>query len=79
MTEQTIHKVSDEVKNKIQQANGVEEIEAIRVEYLGRKGTITNLFKTLPSLPLTKRKKTGELLNTVRDELQTSGRKIKTP
>ncbi|OIO72551.1 MAG: phenylalanine--tRNA ligase subunit alpha [Elusimicrobia bacterium CG1_02_37_114] len=70
MTEQTIHKVSDEVKNKIQQANGVEEIEAIRVEYLGRKGTITNLFKTLPSLPLTKRKKTGELLNTVRDELQ---------
>ena len=47
-----------------------EELEEIRIRYLGRKGLITGLFATLRELPPAERAEVGRLLNTLREEIQ---------
>ena len=46
-----------------------EEVEAIKVHFLGRKGTITDILKSLSSLPIEERRSVGENANLLRAEL----------
>ncbi len=49
---------------------GLEELEKLRVRYLGRKGEITLLFKQLKELSPEERREAGALLNTLKEEVQ---------
>jgi len=49
---------------------GLEELEKLRVRYLGRKGEITLLFKLLKELDPNERREAGALLNTLKEEVQ---------
>ncbi len=42
-------------------------LEAFRIEYLGRKGRVSQLFKTLPDFDVNERAKAGKLLNDLKD------------
>ena len=44
-------------------------LEAIRVDYLGKKGTLTELLKNLVNLPPDEKPKMGQLVNQVKREL----------
>ena len=53
----------------ISAAEGVEELEALRVKYLGKKGELTAILKQMGGLSAEERPIIGELANSVREEL----------
>ncbi|MCK4222485.1 MAG: phenylalanine--tRNA ligase subunit alpha [Dehalococcoidia bacterium] len=58
--------------NELAQVDEVEEVEAWRVRYLGKKGNVTRILRSLASLPLDQRKLVGAQANTLKEELQSS-------
>jgi phenylalanyl-tRNA synthetase alpha chain len=54
---------------KLEAANTIDEIEALKIHYLGRKGQITDILKSLSTLPIEERKSVGETTNHLREEL----------
>ena len=44
-------------------------LDALRVEWLGKKGRVTELMKTLGTMPADQRKARGAALNAVKDEV----------
>lgn len=47
-----------------------ERLESFRVEYLGRKGQLTNILRSLKDLPVGERKSAGEAANKLKAELE---------
>lgn len=47
----------------IEKANDIASLEAIRVDYLGKKGKLTELLKGLASLPASEKPKVGQWVN----------------
>jgi len=59
----------DAARGEIQSCNSLEDLDAVRVKYLGRKGEITLLLRKLGKVEPDKRKEVGGLLNEVKVEL----------
>ena len=59
-----------EVLERIQQANSAKELEQLRVEALGRSGSVTMLLRGLKDLPAEERPRMGERLNQLRRTLE---------
>lgn len=57
-------------EHEIQRARDNAALDHVRVEYLGKKGFITQLLKTLGELPLEERKAQGKLVNEAKDGIQ---------
>ncbi len=49
-----------------------EELEALRVAYLGKKGAVTDLLKGLRDVPNEEKKEAGQLINTLKTEVETA-------
>ncbi|MDD5430659.1 MAG: phenylalanine--tRNA ligase subunit alpha [Candidatus Pacebacteria bacterium] len=54
----------------IEDAADVAALENLRVQYLGRKGEVTNLLKTLKDISIEERKKVGPQLQTFKKEIE---------
>lgn len=54
----------------VQQATDVNALEQIRVQYLGKKGELTQVMKTLGNLPADERPKVGALVNEAKEQVQ---------
>ena len=52
------------------QANSAEELEALRIKYLSKKGEITSLFNEFRSVPNDQKRELGQLLNQLRQETE---------
>ena len=52
------------------QANSAEELEALRIKYLSKKGEITSLFNEFRSVPNEQKRELGQLLNQLRQETE---------
>src|SRR3989442_14978818 len=48
----------------------VDQLEELRVRYLGRQGTLTMLLRSLGSLPAAERPRVGAVANEVKRELE---------
>jgi phenylalanyl-tRNA synthetase alpha chain len=59
-----------EVLERIQRASSAKELEQVRVEALGRSGSITMLLRGLKDLPAEERPRMGERLNQLRRALE---------
>tara|TARA_Y100000589_G_scaffold25872_1_gene21324 strand:+ start:1239 stop:2264 length:1026 start_codon:yes stop_codon:yes gene_type:complete len=61
----------------IEQAADVATLEQIRVQYLGKKGELTQVMKTLGNIPAEERPKVGALVNQAKEQVQSvlNGRK----
>ena len=61
----------------IKQAADVAALENIRVQYLGKKGELTQVMKTLGNIPAEERPKVGALVNQAKEQVQSvlNGRK----
>lgn len=75
-TEQTLTPLGDQLnalaaqaESKIQQATDKDTLDAIRVEFLGRKGAITGLMRGLKDVAAEDRPAVGELANTLQAKL----------
>ena len=61
---------AQELKEKISGADSIEALEKIRTETLGRNGVITEILRSLSTLPIEERKSTGEKANRLKKELE---------
>ena len=57
-------------RSEIEAADNLEALDQIRVGYLGKKGELTSLLKTLGSLPAEERKSAGQDINTAKQQVQ---------
>jgi phenylalanyl-tRNA synthetase alpha chain len=53
----------------IENANNIDVLEAIRIEYLGKKGLLTDILKNLVNLPANEKPVIGQKVNQVKREL----------
>ncbi|HSX57923.1 MAG TPA: phenylalanine--tRNA ligase subunit alpha [Candidatus Saccharimonadales bacterium] len=66
-----IEKIKKELKEASKQINSPEELEELRVKFLGRKqGLITNLYKEIPKLKIEDKKELVPLLNKLKSEAE---------
>jgi phenylalanyl-tRNA synthetase alpha chain len=64
-----LEQIQGETLNQIEQAQSVDELEALRVTVLGRKGSITLISRGLKDIPNEDRPKVGAASNTVQQFL----------
>ena len=66
---QDYDKLKNEVLIKIKEANSLDDLENLRVQVLGKKGSITSLMKQLGSLEPEKRREAGQILNSLQKNI----------
>jgi phenylalanyl-tRNA synthetase alpha chain len=57
-------------RSEIEAADNLDALDQIRVSYLGKKGELTSLLKTLGTLPAEERKSAGQDINRVKQGVQ---------
>lgn len=65
-----LDKILDEAKNAISQANDLIALDQIRVQYLGKKGQLTEILKNLSQLSPEDRPKMGQAVNVAKRSCQ---------
>ena len=70
-----------EAESAISAANSPDDLEAISIKYLGRKGQITAVLRSLKEVPIDQRKQLGAAANKARvkleSEIKETGEKLK--
>ena len=51
-------------------ANTIEEIEQLRIQYLGKKGVMNDLFAQFKTVPNEEKREMGSLLNELKNSVQ---------
>jgi phenylalanyl-tRNA synthetase alpha chain len=67
---QNQHQILDQALTQIEAATTNDQLEAIRVAYLGKNGHITKLLKQLGALPLEEKKSFGAAVNSAKVKVQ---------
>ena len=65
-----LQKLTADAQQKINAADNLDVLDQIRVDYLGKKGELTSLLKTLGKLPADERKTAGQDINNAKHEVQ---------
>lgn len=65
-----ISHLREEFTSKLKGVSTVEELEKLRVEFIGRKGKVTQLLKEIPNLPPEERKDFGRACNVLKSEIE---------
>ncbi len=68
--DQTISQLHAAALEQLAHAASLDQIEAVRVDALGRKGKLAEISKTFGKLTPEERARIGKLLNTVKQELE---------
>ena len=63
--------IMEAARQSVQDAHDVAELEQLRVKYLGKKGQLTDLLKSVSQLSVEERPKFGKAINLAKQELQT--------
>ena len=66
---QDYDKLKNEVLIKIKEASSLDDLENLRIQVLGKKGSITSLMKQLGSLEPDKRREVGQILNSLQKNI----------
>ena len=65
-----LEQLKDDFLSALKEVPGVEELEKLRVDYLGRKGKLAQIMKQLPELAEDVRREMGAMANEVKSSLQ---------
>lgn len=65
-----LNKLATAFEEAIENVKSLQELEALRVDFLGRKGKLAEAAKELIRLPVKERKGAGELLNAVKQKME---------
>lgn len=68
--QEKLNRILEEAKNQIQAAKTHDETEDIRVKFLGKKGELTAILRGMGNLSPEERKKTGQIANSVRSDIE---------
>ena len=67
--EKTIQQIHQEALNELKTASETEDVQALSVRYLGRKGIITSFLRNISTLPPEKRPEAGKKANETKKAL----------
>lgn len=67
---QDLDKLVQQAKIAVQSADNIAAIEQVRVEYLGKKGLLTEVLKNLANVSAQERPKLGQLVNEAKQHVQ---------
>ena len=62
-----IKQIREKAIEKIENADDLKKLEELRIKYLGKKGEITSLLKTMGTLPKEDRPKFGNMVNSAKE------------
>ena len=65
-----INKLQVQALSEINSASDLKQLDQIRVDYLGKKGRLTEQLKLLGELPIEERPKVGQIINDIKIEIQ---------
>jgi len=65
-----LQKLTADAQEKINAADNLDDLDQVRVDYLGKKGELTSLLKTLGTLPAEERKTAGQDINVAKRDVQ---------
>ncbi len=65
-----VKKTKTQFKKEIEKAKNLKELDSVYKKYLGKKGTITLVLKSLKNLPLKEKKRRGKELNLIKKNLE---------
>ena len=65
-----INKLKTQALSEINSASDLKQLDQIRVDYLGKKGRLTEQLKLLGELPIKERPKAGQIINEIKIEIQ---------
>lgn len=68
--QQKIKEIKEDVKQKLQSIKKSQECQNLRVEFLGKSGKITELFKLMREIPADKKHEVGQILNNGKQEVE---------
>lgn len=66
--QEKIIEIKKELTNKIETVTTLNELNDLRVEFLGKKGSITELSNMMREIPVEEKKEFGSLLNEIKNE-----------
>ena len=69
MYSRDLKEIRAEAVSVLQKVSNAKELEAVRVEYFGRKGKYTLTMKAMAKIPASDRPAMGNLSNQIRNEL----------
>lgn len=74
----SLSEVKKQAIQKIDSVKKIADLEQLKIKYLGRKGEITSILRSLKDLPEKERKKAGKEANELKNEIETivSARKL---
>jgi len=64
-----IIQIKNEFDREIEDTHSLQELEQLRIKYLGRKGSVTSLFDHLKEIPAAEKPEAGKKLNALRQEI----------
>lgn len=64
-----IQSVKSKAVQEFNQSESLEELQQLRVKYLGKKGEVTQLLRTMGQIPAEERPKVGQMVNQLKNEL----------
>ncbi len=67
---ENLNALKEEAIAKVKEAESLADLDAVRVDYLGKKGQITALLKSLGKLSAEERPKAGALINDAKSQVQ---------
>ena len=67
--QEELKSIAEKARLEINQAESAEALKAVQVRYLGKKGRITAVLRSMGSLPAAERPVVGKLANQIRDDL----------
>jgi len=67
---ENLDQLAKQARTSIEQADGVAALDEVRVDFLGKKGQITQLLKGLGKLSAEERPKAGAAINEIKQDLQ---------
>ncbi len=70
MINEQLEKIREEALKQLSETEGLDRLNEIRVNFLGKKGQLTGILKSMKDIPPEERPKFGQLVNEVRTQLE---------
>lgn len=70
--QEKLREIETIAQQEITRATSVEELENVRIQYLGRKGVLTELLRNIKDIPLSERPLIGKQANVIKQKLLSS-------
>ncbi|MFZ9023842.1 MAG: phenylalanine--tRNA ligase subunit alpha, partial [Anaerohalosphaeraceae bacterium] len=61
--------IGNDARTELANITDAESLEAFRIQYLGRKGSVTGMLSMIGKLPKEQKREGGQLANTIKQEI----------